>query len=165
MALGYQSPTRRSRGDSRARGADKGRMRLRFLALVPILAAAPAAAQATARGDTLVALAEVLGQSHALRQACAGPTDQYWRARMMRLMDVERPNGTLEGRLTEAFNDGYASRRALFKACSPQAKRAEAAAAARGRAIAAQLSRSYQSPGGESETASPDEMAPKPRAP
>jgi uncharacterized protein (TIGR02301 family) len=138
-------------------------MRLRFLAFALVLAAAPAAAQP--RGDILTDLAEVLGQSHALRQACAGPTDQYWRARMMRLMEVEQPSEAVETRLTEAFNDGYASRRALFRACSPQARRAEAAAAARGRAIAAQLSRAYTSPRGDSETASPDEMAPKPKAP
>jgi uncharacterized protein (TIGR02301 family) len=135
-------------------------MRLHFLAFALVLAAAPAAAQP--RGDILTDLAEVLGQSHALRQACAGPTDQYWRARMMRLMEVEQPAEALEVRLTEAFNDGYARSRALFRACSPQARRAEAAAAARGRSIAAQLSRRYKSPRVDSETTSPDEMAPKP---
>lgn len=141
-------------------------MRLRLLVLAIVLVATPVAAQTrAARGETLVALAEVLGQSHALRQACAGPTDQYWRARMMRLMDVERPDKTLEARLTAAFNDGYASRRALFKACSVQATRAEAAAAARGRTIAAQLSHGYTSPKAQAGATPTDEMASDARAP
>jgi uncharacterized protein (TIGR02301 family) len=118
-------------------------MRPHFAVLAPILVlvalAAPAAAQSPAQGEILTKLAEVLGQSHALRQACAGVGDQYWRARMMRLMDLERPKGPLEGELKAAFNDGYASRRRMFPVCTPATRRAEMTAAARGRALAQAL--------------------------
>jgi uncharacterized protein (TIGR02301 family) len=143
-------------------------MRLRLIAVLFALAApalaAPALAAAPAeRAATLTALAETLGQSHALRQACAGPGDQYWRARMMRLIEVEKPEQALEARLTEAFNAGYAQRRSLFRACSPAARRAEAQSAARGRNLAAQLSRVYRPARRESEEAAPDAMAPETR--
>jgi len=142
-------------------------MRLsRRLVFALLVTATPVAAQpAGDRGATLVALAAVLGQSHALRQACAGPSDQYWRARMMRLMDVEQPDERLGSRLTEAFNTGFASRRALFKTCTPAARRAEAAAAARGRALTGGLSRTYGRSAKESQATAPDEMAPGTRAP
>jgi uncharacterized protein (TIGR02301 family) len=142
-------------------------MRLsRLLAFALLVTAAPAAAQQPQdRGAALVALAEVLGQSHALRQACAGPSDQYWRARMMRLMDVEQPDERLGARLTDAFNSGYASRRALFRACTPAARRAEAAAAARGRVLTGDLSRTSGRSAKDSRPGPPDEMARGARAP
>jgi uncharacterized protein (TIGR02301 family) len=122
--------------------------------LVLLLLAAPAyaAGRPADHRETLLALAEVLGQSHALRQACAGRGDQYWRARMVRLMDVERPQGEWAAELTGAFNDGYHSRRKLFPACTPAARRAEISAAARGRVLAARLA--------EAARAAPPEAAP-----
>jgi len=108
--------------------------------LVVALAAGPAAAQG--RGDhrqTLADLAMVLGESHALRQACAGPQDQFWRGRMLRLLEVEAPGPDLERELKDAFNAGYAERQAAFAACTPRARQAEAAAAARGRVLAGRL--------------------------
>jgi uncharacterized protein (TIGR02301 family) len=141
-------------------------MRPLFAVLAPVLVlvalAAPAAAQSPAQGqslaqgETLTKLAEVLGQSHALRQACAGPGDQYWRARMMRLMDLERPKGSLEGELKAAFNDGYASRRRMFPVCTPATRRAEMTAAARGRAIAQALAQGTR---GDFTDAAPEPMA------
>jgi uncharacterized protein (TIGR02301 family) len=136
-------------------------MRLSLIAVLIALAAPAAAAPSPERAETLTALAETLGQSHALRQVCAGQGDQYWRARMMRLMEVEKPQGALEERLTEAFNAGYAQRRSLFRACTPAARRAEAQSAARGRSLAGQLSRVYRSSRRESEEAAPDAMAPE----
>lgn len=134
-------------------------MRPLFTALALVLLATPAAAEAPPAGhrETLAALAEVLGQSHALRQACAGPGDQHWRARMTRLMDVERPQGAWAAELTAAFNAGYASRRRMFPVCTPMARRAEITAAARGRALAERLA---QAPRGDFTQAPPDEMAP-----
>jgi len=135
-----------------------------LLAAMLLWAPLAAAQSPTERRETLTALAGTLGQSHALRQACAGPADQYWRARMMRLMEVERPDSALGERLTEAFNSGYASRRSMFRACTPQARRAEAAAAAKGRALSVQLSRAVQPAPMESGEAGPDAVAPGARA-
>ena len=125
-----------------------------LLLLVVPAQAAPARAE---RYDPLLALAEVLGQSHALRQACAGPDAQYWRARMARLMDVGRPQGAWAAGLTAAFNDGYHSRRKLFPVCTPAARRAEMTAAARGRNLAGRLAEASRAAPSK---ASPGEMAP-----
>ncbi|HEY3697564.1 TIGR02301 family protein [Phenylobacterium sp.] len=135
-------------------------MRPPFFAVISLfLLAAPAAAEAPPADhrETLAALAEVLGQSHALRQACAGPDDQYWRARMMRLMEVERPQGDWKAELTGAFNAGYTSRRRLFPVCTPASRRAEMTAAARGRGLAGKLTQGAR---GDSAAVVPDAMAP-----
>jgi uncharacterized protein (TIGR02301 family) len=100
------------------------------------------AAAAQDRGDhrqTLTAMARVLGESHALRQACAGPEDQFWRERMLRLLEVERPGQALERELKDAFNAGYADRQRAFEICDARTRDAESATAARGRALAAAL--------------------------
>lgn len=89
----------------------------------------------------LVDLAYVLGESHALRQACAGAEDQYWRTRMMNLVSTEKPDTALDGRLKESFNTGFASRQTEFQACSPAARRAEMAAANHGQDISKRLAK------------------------
>ena len=89
--------------------------------------------------QALADLARVLGESHALRQACEGAGDQTWRDRMQDLLRVEAPDAPLKTRLATAFNDGFAAGRSGFPACG-QAARAEAArVAARGEALAARL--------------------------
>ena len=93
----------------------------------------PAARQA------LVDLSYVLGESHALRQACAGADDQYWRQRMQRVLDVEAPDDAFKARLARSFNTGYAAGQTGFPGCTP-ATRAEAAASAlRGKTLADRL--------------------------
>lgn len=116
--------------------------------LVLALSAGPAAARPrdAAHQRTLIELAGVLGESHALRQACEGPEDQYWRARMLRLLEVEAPAPELLADLKGAFNDGYADLRAAFTACTPRSRQAEAAAAARGRALARRLTQAVITP-------------------
>lgn len=111
-------------------------------ALAAFLAGAPAAAQdrAPAARQSLLELAWVLGQSHALAQACA-PEDQTWRARMTRLIAVEVPDQALEARLAEQFNAGFAAARARFSACDPAARTEAAKVAQRGRALAEALAR------------------------
>jgi uncharacterized protein (TIGR02301 family) len=107
-----------------------------FLAL-----AAPALAQERPpdQRQTLLELAYVLGQSHALRQACSGPHDQYWRGRMTDLLAAEAPEAAFAVRLRTAFNNGYVATEAAYPACSPASRRAEAKAGAHGRALAGAL--------------------------
>lgn len=90
----------------------------------------------------LLELAYALGESHALRQACEGEGDQYWRARMMRLVQVERPGPTLETQLRERFNAGFVAKRGQYPACDEASHNAEAQAARRGQALALKLSQS-----------------------
>jgi len=111
-------------------------------AVAAALVAAPAAAQVRdplAR-QQLLDLAYVLGEAHALRQACA-PDDQYWRARMRRLIEMERPDQAFADRLAERFNTGFTVRESQFPACGARARAELAAAARRGRALAQALSR------------------------
>jgi uncharacterized protein (TIGR02301 family) len=112
------------------------------LLAVALAAATPAAAgppRAPAERQSLVDLAYVLGRSHALRQACAGAADQYWRGRMGGLIAAEAPDPGFERQLREAFNTGYAAARAAFPRCGPRARREAVQAAARGRDLAASL--------------------------
>ena len=91
--------------------------------------------------QTLTDLAYVLGQSHALRQACQGAMDQYWRGRMLKMVDAETPDPAFETRLHNAFNAGFSSAQAQYPACGPDSRRAEAAAAAHGQALASSLAK------------------------
>ncbi|MCK5908838.1 MAG: TIGR02301 family protein [Caulobacter sp.] len=108
------------------------------------LVAAPAQAQdrPADQRQRLLELAYALGESHALRQACEGEGDQFWRARMMRLVQVERPGPTLETQLRERFNAGFVALRGQYPACDEATHKAEAQAARRGQALALKLSQS-----------------------
>jgi uncharacterized protein (TIGR02301 family) len=86
----------------------------------------------------LIDLAFVLGQAHALHRVCAGPTDDTWRGRMQKLLEVEAPPDALKGRLTESFNAGFASKDAQAKDCG-SASALEARVARRGAELARRL--------------------------
>ncbi len=111
-----------------------------FLSL--ILVAGPALAQerTPAERQTLGELAYALGESHALRQICTGLNNQYWRDRMLRLTQVEDGDASFDAAIRERFNTGYAAGQAEGPDCDPATLRAEAAAAARGQALAQKLS-------------------------
>ena len=89
--------------------------------------AAPALAQerSPAERQGLVDLARLLGESHALNQACVSADDQSWRARMQGMLNQEAGEQGLTTRLSIAFNEGYHSGQALYPKCS-EAARAEA---------------------------------------
>ncbi len=108
-----------------------------LLVVTPVLAQdrAPAARQ------SLVELAYVLGQSHALRQRCEGPNDQYWRNRMTQLLDVEASDQALQARLANSFNTGYAAAQARFPKCGKDLKAEASQLALHGQALADQLAR------------------------
>lgn len=121
--------------------------------------------------QTLIDLAYTLGESHALRQACSGEGDQYWRDRMVRMNDTEAADEAFAGRLTQAFNSGFATRQTEFPSCSPASKRAEQAVARKGQSLSGQLSTITRAVRGvgpqdpnapESDTAGPDSVAKAP---
>lgn len=118
------------------------RLFIAILAMMVALDAALAAAAAPrtpAEREALTDLAYVLGQSHALRQACAGPSDQHWRERMRALVAIEAPDPAFDAQLKGAFNTGFAAAQAAAPRCTPAVRRRDAAAATRGRALAASL--------------------------
>ncbi len=110
-------------------------------ALTLLASAAGAQERSPAERQTLIDLSYVLGESHALRQACAGAEDQFWRQRMQRLVQAEQPDAAFDRRLKESFNTGFVAGQTAFSSCSPQSRQAEAKAAARGRVLAASLTR------------------------
>ena len=105
--------------------------------------AGPALAQdrAPAERQVLVDLAYVLGESHALRQACRGEADQFWRGRMIRLVELEAPDESLDRRLRNAFNTGFSTAHAQHAECTPQSRMEAARAAAKGQELAVRLSK------------------------
>lgn len=113
-----------------------------FALVVTMSPAGSAVAQErpAAEQQTLVDLAYALGESHALRQVCAGDGDQYWRDRMMRLSDTEAGDEAFSSRLTQAFNGGFAQRRNQFQGCGDASRRAEQAVARKGQSLARRLS-------------------------
>ena len=109
------------------------------LALTLAAAASTAPARTPEQRQTLVDLAYVLGEAHALRAACHGPDDQSWRARMTRMIEVEQPDTAFRRRLIDSFNGGFVGRQAATPACNEAAGAQERAVAARGRALAQRL--------------------------
>jgi uncharacterized protein (TIGR02301 family) len=84
----------------------------------------------------LTELSYVLGQSHALRRACLGPSDRLWYDRMQRLLLVEAPDKAFRQVLVERFNAGFLAAGAEYPRCTPDSRAAARDAAERGKALA-----------------------------
>jgi uncharacterized protein (TIGR02301 family) len=113
-----------------------------LVAVLAIAASAPPAfaqERSPAERQTLVELAYVLGESHALRQVCNGVGDQYWRGRMRALVAAEQPDAPFARRLADSFNDGFIAGRQANPTCDERAKREAVRAAAKGRELAVTL--------------------------
>jgi len=120
--------------------------RLVALTLILACATAPVLAQDRAPDDRqrLLDLAYTLGESHALRQACRGADDQFWRSRMVRLTDVEQADQAFDVLLRDRFNVGFAAGQGEFPTCDAASRKAEQVAARKGQALALTLSRSMR---------------------
>lgn len=92
-----------------------------------------------AERQTLVQLAYVLGESHALRQACVSASDQFWRNRMRTLEGAEQPDAPFDRRLQDFFNDGFIAGRTNFPHCTQKARDEAAAIAAKGQSLVEDL--------------------------
>jgi uncharacterized protein (TIGR02301 family) len=112
------------------------------LAAAVLLSPAASVAQDRSPADrqTLVQLAYVLGESHALRQACVSASDQFWRNRMRTLEGAEQPDAPFDRRLQDSFNDGFLAGRANFPHCTQKARDDAAAIAAKGQSLVESLS-------------------------
>ena len=119
---------------------NRGLTRLALGGLLLIATAVPVVAQERSPADrqTLVELAYVLGQSHALRQVCS-PGDQYWRGRMQKLVAAEQPDGPFNRRLADSFNDGFIADHQAFPSCNKAARQEAERVAAKGRELSVTL--------------------------
>jgi len=101
--------------------------------------AEPSSAPDPRQRQSVVDLAYVLGEAHALHRACAGGEDNTWRGRMGRLLQIEAPDQAFRQRLMASFNAGFLARNAEFPRCTLKAAAAERTAAARGRDLSRRL--------------------------
>ena len=138
LAVGGVPSPRPLPREGRGRGV-KGAAAL--LAVVAFATSPHAQDRAPSQRQSLIDLAYVLGESHALRQVCAGPDDQYWRDRMQDLVRAETPDADLDRRLKSAFNTGFVAGQSAFPICGRASRREEARQAAKGKALASSLTR------------------------
>jgi uncharacterized protein (TIGR02301 family) len=108
------------------------------LAALTGAAALPALAQerSPAARESLADLAYTLGQAHALRTRCGGEGDQVWRARMVRMVELEKPDSAFRDQLFENFNTGFLGAKASHPRCDVAAQNEAGRVAARGRDLA-----------------------------
>jgi uncharacterized protein (TIGR02301 family) len=109
--------------------------------LIVLIRPALAQDRSPASRQSLVELAYVLGESHALKQTCEGAANYYWYTRMKQLLDVEASDQGLQARLANSFNTGYAAGKARFPTCGKDLKAESAQLARRGQALADQLAK------------------------
>ena len=109
-------------------------------AILTLTAAVHAQDRLPDQRQTLLDLAYVLGESHALRQVCEGTANQFWRNRMQRLVGAEAPDADFDQRLKASFNTGFIAGQSAYPVCGRASRREEARLAERGRALTAGLS-------------------------
>lgn len=97
------------------------------------------------RGGLLTELAGTMGAIHYLAVACDGRQNQYWRERMIAVLETETGGDRyLRGAMVDAFNDQYRERERRFPQCSPEARADRQEAALRGQTLAEQLAEPYR---------------------
>lgn len=85
--------------------------------------------------DRLLRLSEILGGLHFLRQLCEFDDGGTWRADMDGLLRSENPGPVRRARLVSRFNHGFETYHAVYRSCTPSARRAIAIYLAEGRRI------------------------------
>lgn len=108
-------------------------MRIVLAAVLLLSGAASAQDRAPAVRETLADLAYTLGQAHALRMRCQGEGDQVWRARMVRMVEIEQPDRAFRDQLFDSFNVGFLGAQTRHPRCDAAARAEAARIAARGR--------------------------------
>jgi uncharacterized protein (TIGR02301 family) len=87
----------------------------------------------------LLRLSEILGALHFLRGLCQEGDAADWRGEMESLLRAEAPGPTRQAQLVARFNYGFESYRAVYRSCTPHARRAIAIYLDQGGRIAADL--------------------------
>lgn len=97
------------------------------------------------RTAMLQELAAALGAVHYFTVACDGRGNQYWRDRMIALVEAEAPGDPrLRAAMIQTFNDQYRERERAFADCSPDARSARTEAALRGQTLSEALAEPYR---------------------
>jgi uncharacterized protein (TIGR02301 family) len=85
--------------------------------------------------DRLLRLSEILGGLHFLRRLCGFEDRAAWRSDMAGLLRSEKPGPIRRARLVSRFNHGFETYHAVYRSCTPSARRAIALYLAEGRRI------------------------------
>ena len=101
--------------------------------------AAPPAEAPPVYDAQLLRLSEILGALHFLRGLCQEGDAADWRGEMESLLRAEAPGPTRQAQLEARFNYGFESYRAVYRSCTPNARRAIAIYLEKGGRIAADL--------------------------
>ena len=97
------------------------------------------------RAGMLQELAGALGAVHYFTVACEGRGSQYWRDRMMALLEAETASDRrLRDAMIQTFNDQYRERERAFPDCSGEALAAQSEAALRGQTLSEALAEPYR---------------------
>jgi uncharacterized protein (TIGR02301 family) len=92
----------------------------------------------------LAELSAVIGAAHAVRVACNGVDDQYWRSYMQQILSLEAPErGPLRARMVDGFNRGYQQSERRNGRCSANSAQAEAEYAREGKRLSDALAAFY----------------------
>lgn len=95
------------------------------------------------RSDLLLSLSRTLGGVHYLRVVCEGRDEQYWRERMIELMELESGGYRLRESMITAFNEGYYDAERQHPQCAGDIEAAQARLSAEGQRLAKQLGDPY----------------------
>ena len=106
----------------------------------------PLTARSPEQRQVLTDLSYVLGESHALRRTCLGPSDRQWYDRMQHLLLIEVPDTTFRRVLVERFNAGFLAAGGEFPRCTPDSRAAAHDAAERGKGLADRLTGTAERP-------------------
>jgi uncharacterized protein (TIGR02301 family) len=93
--------------------------------------------------ERLLRLAEILGALHFLRPLCGYPDGAAWKADMEGLLTGESPGPLRRARLVARFNHGFETYHAVYRSCTPSARRAIALYLNEGSRIATDVASRY----------------------
>ena len=93
--------------------------------------------------DRLLRLSEILGGLHFLRRLCGFDDGPAWRVDMDELLTSEKPGPVRRARLVSRFNHGFESYHAVYRSCTPSARRAIALYLVEGRRITGDIRARY----------------------
>jgi uncharacterized protein (TIGR02301 family) len=93
--------------------------------------------------ERLLRLAEIMGALHFLRPLCGHDDGPAWKSDMEALLAAETPGPARRGRLVARFNHGFETYHAVYRTCTPSARRAITLYLEEGGRIAAELAARY----------------------
>ena len=89
--------------------------------------------------EKLLRLSEILGALSFLRDLCGDNDGGAWRSEMISLLLAEKPPPLRRKRLIARFNHGFETFNAVYRTCTPSAKRSIARYLAEGAALASDV--------------------------